>query len=179
MKKHNNLTVTPLFSSKMSSPLGELTLITDNHTLVGINFPGDRARQDFAARATPIKAHTHHTPPLLCQAKTQLDEYFQGKRKIFDLPLRPQGTSFQQAVWACMQEIPFAETRSYGEIATALGNPNKARAVGGAANKNLLPIVIPCHRVIGSTGSLTGFAGGLHMKQFLLDMEKKIPHCIG
>jgi len=116
--------------------------------------------------------------PLLRRAKAQLEEYFQGERKTFDLPLCPQGTVFQQAVWSVMREIPFGETKSYSEIATALGNVNKARAVGGAANKNPLPLVIPCHRVIGSSGRLTGFSGGLNLKQLLLDLEKKIPHCI-
>ncbi|MEA2114015.1 MAG: methylated-DNA--[protein]-cysteine S-methyltransferase, partial [Thermodesulfobacteriota bacterium] len=87
------------------------------------------------------------------------------------LPLSPQGTPFQLAVWELMQQIPYGETRSYGELAAGLGNPNKARAVGGAANKNPLPMVIPCHRVMGANGKLTGFAGGLATKQFLLSLE--------
>jgi len=104
-------------------------------------------------------------------AATQLDEYFKGKRKQFDLPLNLHGTSFQLSVWKALSDIPYSETRSYKDIATAIGNPKACRAVGLANNKNPVWIVVPCHRVIGSNGTLTGYGGGLEMKQRLLDLE--------
>ncbi|WP_339138421.1 MAG: methylated-DNA--[protein]-cysteine S-methyltransferase [Candidatus Electrothrix sp. GW3-4] len=155
-------------TSTVLTPLGQLALFADDHALFSICFPGTRKRQRPPAR---LAGDDH---PLLCQAKAQLEEYFQGKRKTFDLLLCPQGTAFQQAVWTIIEQIPFGQTRTYGEIATLLGNNNKARAVGGAANKNPLPIVIPCHRVIGSSGSLTGFAGGLTIKRYLLNLEQRV-----
>ena len=103
----------------------------------------------------------------------QLNEYFTGKRKDFDLPLAPSGTHFQQKVWAQLQKIPYGQTRSYKDIAQAVGSPKGFRAVGMANNKNPIAIVIPCHRVIGADGSLVGYGGGLDMKQSLLDLEKK------
>ena len=103
----------------------------------------------------------------------QLNEYFTGKRRQFELPLAPSGTPFQQKVWAALQEIPYGQTRSYKEIALAVGSPNGFRAVGRANNKNPIAIVIPCHRVIGADGSLVGYGGGLDMKQSLLDLENR------
>ncbi len=103
----------------------------------------------------------------------QLNEYFTGKRKEFDLPLAPSGTLFQQKVWAQLQKIPYGQTRSYKDIALAVGSPKGFRAVGMANNKNPIAIVIPCHRVIGADGSLVGYGGGLAMKQSLLDLEEK------
>jgi methylated-DNA-[protein]-cysteine S-methyltransferase len=111
--------------------------------------------------------------PVLLEAEKQLNEYFSGKRKAFDLKLDFAGTEFQKKVWQALLEIPFGETRSYGQIARQLGSPNAVRAVGAANGKNPLSIVAPCHRVIGSNGDLTGFAGGLHTKQFLLGMESR------
>ncbi|MDE7404467.1 MAG: methylated-DNA--[protein]-cysteine S-methyltransferase [Lachnospiraceae bacterium] len=109
---------------------------------------------------------------LLKTAGTQLIEYFQGKRKEFSLPLSPQGTEFQKKVWEALCTIPYGQTRSYGEIATQIGNPKACRAVGGANNKNPIMIFIPCHRVIGADGSLVGFGGGLRAKRYMLDLEK-------
>lgn len=106
-------------------------------------------------------------------AANQLQEYFAGKRKVFDLPLEPQGTEFQKTVWTALTEIPYGETRSYGEVASAINKPRAARAVGSANNKNPLHIVVPCHRVIGANGKPIGYAGGLKAKEFLLDLEKK------
>lgn len=111
--------------------------------------------------------------PLLAAAAEQLDEYFGGRRQRFELPLSPGGTDFQRRVWDSLCEIPYGETRSYGEIAAAVGNPNAARAVGMANNRNPVMIVVPCHRVVGSDGSLVGYAGGLEVKRFLLEMEKR------
>ncbi|BDR64361.1 methylated-DNA--protein-cysteine methyltransferase [Clostridium tetani] len=110
---------------------------------------------------------------LIKKAYNQLKEYFLGKRKEFDLPLLPEGTDFQQRVWKALREIPFGETKSYGEIAKNIGNPKAARAVGMANNKNPISIFIPCHRVIGSNGKLVGYGGGLKIKEYLLKIEKK------
>lgn len=109
---------------------------------------------------------------ILEKAFTQLDEYLQAKRTVFDLPLNPKGTSFQQKVWSNLYNIPYGETRSYKDIAEQLGDKNSCRAVGNANNKNPIPVFIPCHRVIGADGSLTGYAGGLELKQKLLDLEQ-------
>ncbi|CUU45698.1 methylated-DNA--[protein]-cysteine S-methyltransferase [Clostridium beijerinckii] len=109
---------------------------------------------------------------LLRKAIKQLEEFFEGERNCFDLPLAPKGTEFQRKVWSALQEIPFGETRSYGEIAKIVGNEKAARAVGMANNKNPIPIIIPCHRVIGANGKLVGYAGGLNTKEKLLKIEK-------
>ena len=113
--------------------------------------------------------------PLLRRAERELQEYFAGQRRQFDLPLAPQGTPFQQSVWQALRQIPYGQTASYKQIAQAIGHPTACRAVGGANNKNPLPIFIPCHRVIGAGGSLTGYAGGLDLKQGLLALEAKYP----
>jgi len=110
---------------------------------------------------------------LVHKAKKQLDEYFAGKRRVFDIPLRPNGTVFQQSVWNALEEIPYGETRSYKQVAEMIGNPKACRAVGMANNKNPIWIMIPCHRVIGADGSLTGYGGGLDMKKRLLELERK------
>lgn len=110
--------------------------------------------------------------PLLAEAVGQFGDYFAGKLKEFSLPLAPEGTVFMKQVWAALQEIPYGKTASYGEIAERIGKPKAARAVGLANNRNPIPIIIPCHRVIGANGSLTGYAGGLDMKRKLLELEK-------
>ena len=109
--------------------------------------------------------------PLLVQAKAQLSEYFAGTRQEFTLPLSPKGTPFQQKVWAALQTIPYGQTRSYGEIARQIGSPKAARAVGMANHHNPIAILIPCHRVVGQNGALTGYAGGLDRKKALLQLE--------
>ena len=115
-----------------------------------------------------------HTPcPVTDLAAAQLREYFEGKRTVFDLPLAPEGTEFQRRVWDALLRIPRGETRSYGQIAAAIGKPGASRAVGQACNKNPIWIVIPCHRVVGKNSALTGYAGGLDMKQALLGLEQK------
>lgn len=111
--------------------------------------------------------------PLLKEAERQLESYFSGKLKEFNLPLEPCGTAFMKQVWAALCEIPYGNTASYGDIAKKIGKPKAARAVGLANNRNPIPIIIPCHRVIGTDGSLTGYAGGLEMKKKLLDLEKE------
>ena len=110
--------------------------------------------------------------PLLDRAQRQLAEYFAGTREEFDLPLNPNGTPFQKKVWDALRQIPYGETRSYGDIARAVGSPKGFRAVGMANHVNPIPVVIPCHRVVGSKGALTGYAGGLNVKRALLELEK-------
>lgn len=153
-----------MYRTSLKTPVGTLQLFADDNALYRIVFP---ACEDNLPVADPAPAGH----PVLGRVSLQLSEYFTGHRQIFDLPLSPQGTPFQLAVWELMQQIPYGDTSTYGELAAGLGNPNKARAVGGAANKNPLPLVIPCHRVMGANGKLTGFAGGLKTKQFLLSLE--------
>ena len=111
--------------------------------------------------------------PVVAKLKEELDEYFAGKRKVFDLPLKFNGTKFQERVWNALLKIPYGETRTYKDIATAIGNNKASRAVGMANNKNNIIILIPCHRVIGSNGELVGYAGGLETKEYLLNLEKR------
>ena len=140
----------------VASPVGPLTLSEHDGALVGIAF-----RDDAACDRTP----------LLDEAARQLAEYFEGRRRDFTLPLAPAGTPFQREVWAALREIPYGETRSYKDIACAVGRPLACRAVGMANTRNPLPIVIPCHRVVGASGALTGYAGGLEVKSKLLALE--------
>ena len=120
----------------------------------------------------PVEFVLEETELILC-CKQQIDEFFAGERKAFDLPLAPMGTEFQKKVWAALEEIPYGETRTYGEIAAAVGNPKAARAVGMANNRNPIAIIIPCHRVVGANGKLVGYAGGMERKMFLLELERK------
>lgn len=150
----------------MDSPVGVLTLAAGALGLVAVlweNDDPDRVRLDVM-----IEAPDH---PVLVATQAQLAEYFAGKRRSFDLPLDFRGTHFQKSVWAALLTIPFGETRSYGAIATQIGRPNASRAVGAANGRNPISIIAPCHRVIGATGRLTGFAGGLPAKDYLLKHE--------
>ena len=140
----------------IKTPIGPLTLQADEVAVTAIRF-GAGGAQDAS--------------PLLDAAEAQLREYFAGARRTFDLPLAPHGTAFQQRVWAALRAIPYGETRTYGELAAAIGSPNASRAVGMANHRNPIPIIIPCHRVIGENGTLTGYAGGLEVKQKLLALE--------
>jgi methylated-DNA-[protein]-cysteine S-methyltransferase len=154
----------------MSSPVGELRLVAGDRGLRAILW----GAEDVARIASIDGADlVESTTPVLDAAVLQLEEYFAGTRREFDLPLDPLGTPFQQSVWMVLRSIPYGRTMSYGEQATKLGDPNKARAVGAANGKNPLSIVVPCHRVIGSGGHLTGFAGGLEVKSWLLDHERQ------
>ncbi|HBT76686.1 MAG TPA: methylated-DNA--[protein]-cysteine methyltransferase [Planctomycetaceae bacterium] len=110
---------------------------------------------------------------LIGKAAEQLKEYLAGERTDFELPLAPAGTPFQMAVWSALRQVPYGATRSYGQIANAIGKPTASRAVGGANNRNPIAIIVPCHRIIGADGSLTGYAGGMDLKRRLLDLEKK------
>lgn len=119
------------------------------------------------------KSYIQEETELILGCKKQLEEYFAGKRKTFDLPLAPKGTAFQQRVWKALQDIPYGELRTYQEIALAVDNPKGCQAVGGANGKNPIAILIPCHRVIGKDGSMTGYSGGLEKKEWLLELERK------
>jgi methylated-DNA-[protein]-cysteine S-methyltransferase len=134
--------------------------------------PGGLRSIEINPRRAPAGTR-NDTNPLLVRAVAQLREYFAGKRRGFELPLDPQGTEFQYKVWKALSEIPYGETRNYRQIATAVGSPRAMRAVGAANGRNPLPIVVPCHRVIGADGKLVGYAGGLSVKKILLDLEAR------
>ena len=130
----------------------------------------------FLSGKTPAETEAS---PLLRRAARQMEEYFAGRRQRFDLPLNPAGTNFQRRVWAALQEIPFGQTASYGQVAEMAGSPGAARAVGQACGRNPLAILIPCHRVVGHNGSLTGFGSGLGLKTRLLRLENALPQALG
>ncbi|MBE9538192.1 MAG: methylated-DNA--[protein]-cysteine S-methyltransferase [Proteobacteria bacterium] len=146
----------------LDTTIGTLRLVSNGSHLRAIEFPGRHGTEPEARQ---------HKDAVLEKCATQLTEYFAGERSHFDLPLDAGGTEFQQAVWAALVAIPFGELRSYADIANSIGRPKAVRAVGAANGRNPIPIVVPCHRVIGSDGSLTGFAGGLPMKTKLLTLE--------
>ena len=150
----------------IKSPIGSLLLAGDDEGLKFVGFPEGKGQiqpqSDWKKDERAFK-----------DVKKQLDEYFTGKRKTFDLKLAPSGTAFQREVLTALQRIPYGETRSYQDIAAGVGRPRAVRAVGAANGRNPLPIIIPCHRVIGTNGSLTGFGGGLPVKQYLLDLERR------
>jgi methylated-DNA-[protein]-cysteine S-methyltransferase len=148
----------------IESPIGRLLLAGDERSLKFIGFPQGKGR-------VAVEADWEPSPDCLLDVESQLLEYFDGKRQVFDLQLAPTGTAFQRAVLDALQTIPYGETRSYLDIARQIGRPDAVRAVGAANGRNPLPIVIPCHRVIGADGSLTGFGGGLETKLFLLQLE--------
>jgi methylated-DNA-[protein]-cysteine S-methyltransferase len=148
----------------LETPIGELLLAGDADGLSLIGFPKGSMRRE------PEPDWIFNEKPL-AEARRQLREYFAGKRRVFDLPLNLSGTEFQVSVLRALLEIPYGETVSYGEIAKRIGRPRAVRAVGAANGRNPLPVVVPCHRVIGSTGDLTGFGGGLDTKEALLRLE--------
>lgn len=150
----------------MSSPVGELTLVSRAGRLIAILWPDDDPRRVVLPPMTEDLAD-----PVLIEASGQLFEYFDGHRRNFKLPLAFVGTAFQRLVWAALLTIPYGETRSYAAIAAMIGRPSACRAVGAANGRNPLSIVAPCHRVIGASGALTGFAGGLAIKRRLLALE--------
>jgi methylated-DNA-[protein]-cysteine S-methyltransferase len=152
----------------MKSPVGELKLVASDKGLAAILWEHDNLRR---VRLAPLSEDKNH--PVLLEAERQLKDYFSGKRKSFSVKLDFKGTEFQKKVWAALLTIPFGETRSYGQIAKQIQNPKAVRAVGAANGKNPISIIAPCHRVIGSTGKLTGFAGGLEAKASLLALEGK------
>jgi methylated-DNA-[protein]-cysteine S-methyltransferase len=152
----------------MASPVGELKLVASEKGLVAILWENDNPRRVLLGE---MKNDVRQ--PILLETERQLKEYFEGKRQEFSIPLDMRGTAFQKNVWEALLAIPFGETRSYGQLAKQLGRPSAARAVGGASGRNPLSIVVPCHRVIGASGELTGFAGGLGAKERLLKIESQ------
>jgi methylated-DNA-[protein]-cysteine S-methyltransferase len=157
-------------SRLIDSPLGPLTLIASDGALTGLYLDG-RAPDGLGGGDT---RHSEADDSVLDEAARQLAEYFDGDRQRFDLPLRMEGTPFQRKVWQALCDIPYGETTSYGQLADRIGQPTAARAVGLANGRNPVSIVVPCHRVVGSDGSLTGYGGGLGNKQRLLDLERGV-----
>lgn len=155
-----------LWFQHMPSPIGQLKLVADKEALVALLWQDDAPLRVRLAEAKPCDTH-----PVLLETQAQVTAYFAGDRRTFDIPLQPVGTAFQRAVWSALTEIPYGETRSYGELAAHIYRPQAQRAVGAANGKNPISIIVPCHRVIGANGHLTGFAGGLGAKAFLLNHE--------
>lgn len=152
----------------MSSPVGELTLIASQNGLAAILWENDEP-----TRVPLGPSVIDDKNPILIEAEQQLKEYFAGQRETFSVKLDPAGTAFQKTVWQALQQIPFGQTCSYGKLAKQIGRPSASRAVGAANGKNPISIIVPCHRVIGATGKLTGFAGGLETKAHLLELESE------
>lgn len=148
----------PLYLKNITLPFGSFHIVSDGTAITAL-YTGARPETESC--------------PVLEEAARQLTEYADGTRQAFDLPAAPEGTAFQQAVWAALQTIPYGETRTYGDIALQIGNPKATRAVGMACNRNPILMIIPCHRVIGKNGSLTGFGAGLDLKEILLNLEHR------
>ncbi|KFF29038.1 cysteine methyltransferase [Chryseobacterium piperi] len=156
-----------LMYKDVPSPVGLIRVIASDQGLVAVLWEGeDYKRTKLSA---PVREDLH---PVLLQAEAELKEYFENKRRIFDIPLDFKGTDFQIKVWEALLKIPYGMTKTYGELAKILGDIKAVRAVGGALNKNPISIIVPCHRVVGASGKLVGFAGGLENKSILLDLEK-------
>jgi len=155
----------------VDSPVDELTLVTDGAALTGLYLAVHRHTDctGWGRRSEPEQA-----PPVLRQAARQLQDYFAGERTTFDLPLGAAGTEFQHRVWRALAEIPYARTWSYADLAARVGSPGASRAVGLANGRNPISIVVPCHRVVGSDGSLTGYGGGIERKRALLQLEQRV-----
>jgi len=157
-----------MYYQVIESPIGKLLLAGSHEALCQVRFHGGRdligARVEWQENPEPFR-----------EAVRQLEAYFSGTLKSFDLPLKLEGTEFQKTVWQALQEIPYGETWSYGQLAGHIGKPQAMRAVGAANGRNPIPVIIPCHRVIGADGSLTGFGGGLPIKQKLLELERGEP----
>lgn len=153
----------------LESPVGPLGLVATDDALVAVLWPNEReGRVKFDAAPVPTERHG-----VIDQAEAQLIEYFAGERQHFELPLKLRGTEFQQSVWWSLADIPYGETSTYGKQAANIGRPTAVRAVGSANGRNPLSIVLPCHRIVGADGKLTGFAGGIDTKRWLLDHEGK------
>ena len=156
-----------IFQSHTSSPLGDVLLAATEQGLAGVWFVQGQLHMPDSSSWSADETH-----PTLMAAQQQLQDYFAGQRQSFDLPIQPAwGTPFQRAVWQALQRIPYGSTRTYGDIARDIGKPNAVRAAGAAIGQNPHSIIVPCHRVMGANGSLTGFAAGLPRKQFLLAHE--------
>jgi methylated-DNA-[protein]-cysteine S-methyltransferase len=182
MAEQKEMTVSNLTSDRaqhlscttMLTPVGDLVLVADESSLRAVVWPGDDAARVAGATDLVLGEVAASDHPVLSRVVEQLTEYFDGERMEFDLPLDPAGTPFQLAAWQVLRTIPYGSTMTYGEQAVRLGDRGKARAVGAANGRNPLSIVVPCHRVIGSNGHLTGFGGGLGSKAWLLDHEQRV-----
>jgi methylated-DNA-[protein]-cysteine S-methyltransferase len=167
-RKDTNVGETTLkyVSRRIDSPVGRITLVATSKGIAAVLWQGDRPHR------VPVTLDVEDDGnPLLLETERQLGEYFAGHRRQFSVPLDVVGTAFQRRVWEALRTIPFGETRSYGQIAAQIGHPEAVRAVGAANGRNPVSIITPCHRVIGATGKLTGFAGGLDVKARLLELE--------
>lgn len=164
LTKERTKAMTHFYCAHIASPVGKLLVVGTDDALHSLSFPTSRKA------VVPDPSWTWSDAPL-AEVRRQIDAYFTGELRSFDLPLHLSGTAFQNDVWRYLATIPFGETRSYGDIASALDRPNASRAVGAANGNNPLPIILPCHRVIGANGALTGFGGGLPVKEFLLRHE--------
>jgi methylated-DNA-[protein]-cysteine S-methyltransferase len=154
-----------LLYTTIDSPIGELLLLGDGEHLHGLYMQGGR-------KPIAIAPAWERAEATFAALTTQLEEYFGGRRETFDVPLRMHGTLFERRVWSALREIPYGETTSYGELASRIGQPTGARAVGLANGRNPVAVIVPCHRVIGADGSLTGYGGGLERKRILLELER-------
>lgn len=155
-------------TTQLDSPVGRLRLVATDQGLSRLLFD-EQADADLRPDGDSAQADDH---PVLAAATTQLEEYFAGQRQEFDVPLDLEGTEFQRAAWTALASVPFGETRSYRQQAEAIGRPKAVRAIGAANGRNPVPIVLPCHRIVGSDGSLTGYGGGLPIKEYLLNHER-------
>ncbi len=152
-----------MISAIYPSPVGPLTLVSDGQAL---------ARLDFETPRYPSPSVPPGSDRILDQTRRELDAYFAGKLRVFETPVHGRGTPFQQKVWAALMNIPYGITKSYGQLAAEIGAPNASRAVGLANGRNPISVIVPCHRVIGANGSLTGYGGGMERKRYLLDLEQ-------
>lgn len=158
-----------VYRKRIASPVGMICLEADHEALLSLYIVGSEAASRWSEQEERGEGSQ-----ILEQTERELQEYFAGKRKEFTVPVCCYGTEFQMKVWNALREIPYGETRSYAEIAQTIGKPRACRAVGGANNRNPIMILTPCHRVVGSDGSLVGFGGGLEAKKYLLDLERRI-----
>jgi methylated-DNA-[protein]-cysteine S-methyltransferase len=158
----------------LDSPIGPLTLVADDSALVGLYMDVRGHEPEPATLGEPVSAEPAEAGHVLAAAASQLQAYFAGRLTGFDLPLTLAGTQFQRTVWAALQTIPYGETISYGQLADQIGQPSASRAVGLANGRNPVSIVVPCHRVVGADGSLTGYGGGLDRKRYLLALEQRV-----
>ncbi len=147
-----------IFTGYYSSPIGTIEIVSDGENLLELKFLDEKKQGGSRNK-------------IILETKKQLQEYFAGKRKKFDLPLKLEGTEFQKSVWKALQSIPYGVVVTYSDVAKMIGNPKAVRAVGQANNKNKLPVVVPCHRVVGKNGKLVGYAAGLWRKEFLIELE--------
>ena len=160
------LVATELLYATVESPLGELLLVGDGYALLGLHMQRGR-------KAVPVDPGWQRSEEQFSNVRVQLEEYFAGRRSVFDLPLDLRGTAFQRRVWRALLGVPYGETLTYGELASRIGQPSAARAVGHANGSNPLAVIVPCHRLVGANGTLVDYGGGLERKQHLLSLEAR------